>query len=421
MILDALQSEAVKRFTDTKRRVVAVTGRAGTGKTTIVRQAYDTLTALGRKVALAAPTGKAAKRIQEATGIPATTIHKLLRYPKVGERDAEGHALTPGFPYHDSRNPLPFDDVLVDEYSMVNEEMHKNLTNAIRNGTRLLMSGDVNQLTPIEAEKTGKPSPFERMLVQFDGLTLTHIYRQGEGSGIVSNGELILSGRIPKRLPDFTLKFTQQPVHALQEAVFEALDAGHDYSKVENQIIVLQHNSWVGTIKLNAMLQGMFRPERDGWVELPRHSHDRVDGMSNPRVRVGDKVIWTENNYDLEIANGEVGIIVEADPASGGLTIDFGDRTVGVPSEIEREWAGKTSFYDPRKSLALAYAITTHKMQGSEVERVMYVMNKSAAYNQCRENFYTAITRARTRVHIITDQDSLNVSVKRVGRHRAGK
>lgn len=421
MELDNLQQEAVDRFTDTARRIAAVSGPAGTGKTTIVRQAYDRLSSKGRSIALAAPTGKAAKRIQEATGIPAVTLHKLLRYPRPGERDEEGHVLVPGFPYHDRKNPLPYDDVIVDEYSMVNGELHANLTGAIKPGGRLLVSGDVNQLPPIENERTGRLSPFEELLSKFGGVILQTIYRQGEGSGIVANASLILQGRIPQRLDDFTIRYSQSPLQAVQDSVFEALEEGHDFSKIENQIIVTGHKSWVGTLKLNAMLQGMFRSERDGWIDLPRHDRDIHEGIARPRVRPGDKVIWMENNYDLELMNGEVGIVVETDPASGGITIDFGDRIVGVPAEIEREWNGKTTFYDPRRSLSLAYALTTHKMQGSECERVMYVLNKSSSYSQSRENFYTAVTRARSRVHLITDQESINLSTKRVGRRNERK
>jgi exodeoxyribonuclease V alpha subunit len=415
--LNATQQEAVHRCTDLTERLVAVTGPAGTGKTTIIRMAYDKLVKLGRKPILSAPTGRAAKRITEATGIPAMTLHRLLEFPRPGERDPQtGKALAPGMPKRNRLYPLDFTDILADEYSMVPNDLHAQITGAIAPGGRLCVFGDANQLPPIES--TIKQSPFERILDKFGGITLTEIYRQDERSGILVNTERVLKGRVPMRLPDFTMKFTEKPVAELQDFVMECLDEGIDYSIVDNQIIVVGRKHWIGTRKLNAVLQSIFRPEDTGWIKLPRFEWDSAPDMPSVRVRPGDKVVWTENNYDLEIFNGEAGVVVETDPIIGEFSIDFGDRVVGIPREIGVESHGKVRIYDPRRQVDLAYAMTTHKMQGSECGAVTYVLNSAAGYNQCRENFYTAISRARRNVHLITDQKSVHSSLRPMRRGR---
>jgi exodeoxyribonuclease V alpha subunit len=413
-MFDLTQQAAQDMCCDLSRRVVGVTGAAGTGKTTIIKKVYEEIVSKGKTVALAAPTGKAAKRITESTGIAAQTLHRLLKYPRPGERDDKGKALKPGFPRHDAEFPLPFDYVITDEFSMVNTEVHRNLMNALPNGRGIRMFGDLNQLRPIEQSDylMSLPSPFAQMLDKFPHTVLTNVYRQGEGSGILGNAQKILAKRMPQRLDDFALKFTESPVTALQDMIFEQLDAGISFADIDNQIIVPGRKTWVGTVKLNAMLQNMFRSESDGWVELPRHKWDRE---SRVRVRPGDKVICTENNYDLEVFNGEVGIVQSTDDAT--VVIDFGDRIVSFPPEVCRTHAdGRTSFYDPRPSLDLAYALTTHKMQGSECKRVVYILNKSNTYMQSRSNFYTAITRAREHVTVITDQRSLTYSINYNGK-----
>ena len=412
MELDAKQNEAIARCCDVEKRIVPVTGQAGTGKTTILRMVHEALEAAGHNVVLCAPTGKAAKRIQEATGIEAMTIHRLLEYPRPGEIDQKtGKPLVTTDPKRDRSNPLEQNVVLADEYAMVNHEVHSNLVWALPRGGVLRTFGDVNQLPPIESNRAlqDKPTPFADLLKKFDGVTLGTIHRQGIGSGVVLNGAKILKGRIPSRLEDFTMDITQQPIEKLREYVMWSMEEGIDFRSIDHQILTPSNKTWVGVHKLNATLQLILRPEIDGWLDLPRHKWDE----SNPiRVREGDKVIWTENNYDLAIMNGESGVVEEV-TEYGEIIIDFGDRIVTVPPSMETtKRDGTLAHYDPRKSLQLAYAITTHKAQGSEYRHVVYVLNKSTLFTQGRHNFYTAVTRAREHVHVISDQRSLSASVQ---------
>lgn len=166
------QLEAIDLCLNREKRIVAITGPAGSGKTTIIKDVYKRLTDEGITVALAAPTGKAAKRIKEATGIPAVTIHKLLEYSRPGERDEKtGKPLTDTAPKRDHTFPLVERVILVDEYTMVNHELNRNIIDALGRGAVLRCFGDIHQLPPIEAHKlTGvDSSPFE------EHLSLIHI------------------------------------------------------------------------------------------------------------------------------------------------------------------------------------------------------------------------------------------------------
>lgn len=418
MQLDDEQQKAIAKCCDTSNRIVSVTGQAGTGKTTILRLVHDHLTKHGYNVVLCAPTGKAAKRIFEATSIPAMTLHRLLEYPYPGERDPDtGKAYAPGYPKRDKFLPVDYDVVLADEYAMVNDELHRNLIDALPRAGCLRAFGDVNQLRPIEKDKRlkDKPTPFENLLSKFESITLEKIHRQGEGSGIVHNANLVLKGRIPKRLDEFHIMVTDSPIEVLQEVCIGALDNGTDFSKINHQVITATKRRWTGTVSLNTLLQNFYRPESDGWVELPRHDWDK----NNPvRVRVGDKVIWTENNYDLDIMNGETGVVIEASDEFGELVLDLGDRTVVVPPIVVSQYVPRgssetrTREYDPRKLIDLAYAVTTHKAQGSEYDRIIYVLNRSSFFMQERGNTYTALTRAREHVTLIADQASLSNMIR---------
>lgn len=416
--LDATQLEAIRRCCDISpsNRTVPITGQAGTGKTTIMKQVYDKLVEAGYRVAMAAPTGKAAKRIQEATGIPAMTAHRLLEYPHPGERDEKtGKQLRTTEPKRNRHNPLLFDILLVDEYAMIKWEVHRNLVDALPKGGCIRMFGDVNQLQPIESNKRlqDAPSPFQDAIHTFNGVVLTTIHRQSDGSGIVANGARILAGRVPQRTDDFTLKVTNQPINELREFVYDK----PQYKGLDAQVISPAVGTWVGTMKVNQMMQDLFIDPDAEYVPAERHKWiTSKHKITELRVFIGDKVIWTENNYDLEVFNGETGIVVDVSPELGSITIDFGDRVVDVPILlVYTDKNGREAQYNPQRSIELAYCVTTHKAQGSEFKEVVYLINKSSAYNQNRRNFYTGITRASQQVHLITDQKSLNLSVFKKG------
>jgi len=438
--IDTEQQKVVDRCVDMSptNRIVPVSGVAGTGKTTIIKYVYNTLSDAGYDVVLCAPTGKAAKRIYEATGIEAKTIHSLLEYPYPGERDEKtGKILVPSHPKRDKKNSLDEQIIIADEYAMVGLELHSNLVAALPRGGRLLMFGDVNQLRPIEQHKLfRKESPFEQGIRRFNGVILTTIYRHAEGSGIVTNGRLILHGRIPKREDDFTIIITKNPIKELRNHVMECVENDINFGGIDYQIISPTKKSWVGTYRINQTLQKIFCPinSKSQVLKLARYDWEQHSPVS---IGVGDKVIWTENRYDLRdvwecyegdmriasnfievppnkrIMNGELGVVKKI-YNSGAVDIDVGDRVVSVPVSVTGENKKGIYQFDPRKAIELAYCITTHKSQGSEYKGVIYVLNRSTMFIQCRPNFYTAITRAKNHVTVITDQCSLSNAVFRV-------
>lgn len=428
---DGTQLAAIERCCDMQQRVVPVTGVAGTGKTTIIREVYKTLSEAGYRVVLCAPTGKAAKRITEATGISAMTIHRLLQYPHPGERDDKGNALVATVPKRDKENPITQEIVLCDEYAMVNREVHRNLIDALPAGGRICMFGDVNQLKPIEKGRlVGKESPFTAALRRFDGTVLETIHRTVEGSGIALNGARILKGQVPTRKDDFVMKLTERPVDALIDIVMDTLSDKINYGTNDGQIISATKKSWIGTYKLNIALQDMLNPlgNKDRFnVKRTRWAQDMPI-----KIGVGDKVIWTENAYDLRdvwdqtdehakayipcppektIMNGESGVVTHITDDKD-VFIDVGDRVVHVPhvQSVERR-SGDIVQIDPRQNIDLGFVITTHKAQGSEWPHVIYMLNKTTMAMQSRHNMYTAISRARVKCTVISDQYSLQNSV----------
>jgi len=412
--LDETQIEAIDKCIDITKRIVAVTGAAGTGKTTILQNVYRHLYKQGRTVVLCAPTGKAAKRITEATGIQAVTIHRLLEYPHPGERNPDtGKALVSTDPKRDRNNPLDAKVILVDEYAMVNVEVHRNLLDAMPNGGVIRMFGDANQLQPIETNKRiqGEPSSFLKMLDKFDGIRLETIHRQADDSNIISNGNRIIVGNMPKRAEDFDIKITEQPVEAVLDFIQDNLANEIDYGTTEHQIISPTKVGWVGCEAMNSAIQQLLQPSSKTYNIVERHKWVKIEEQ---RVYQGDKVIFTVNNYPLDIFNGETGIIESFTPDSG-IVVNFGDKTIAIPVALEMEGKHGTYYMNPQKDLDLAYVITTHKSQGSEYNRVCYIMNKSRSYLLNRKNLYTAISRARTHVTIITDARSIDLSLYKKG------
>lgn len=436
LALDTEQKAAVDLCCDTKQRIVGITGQAGTGKTTILRVVYDALTYAGYRVALCAPTGKAAKRIQEATGIPARTAHALLEFNHPGERDPKtGKTLYESKPKRTPYNPLEYDVVLADEYSMATPDLHRYMIDALPPKGCLRAFGDMNQLPPIVKGKELFEPPFKIVLEKFAGVVLKTNHRQDEGSGIARAGARILLGQMPPRADDFRMEITDSPVDVILK------HANAKYAGLTHQIIVPGNKGWIGTLKLNGLLQTKFHPHAD-YTPLPRHKWSKEKDL---QVAVGDKVIMTTNHYDLRqeeerfyleddfdqfgepckvkhfikpdadqaIFNGEMGLITAISDA-GEISIDLGDRVVTVPPELPwRTPDGMIAFLDPRMDIELGYAVTTHKAQGSEYEEVIYAMTRFAMYNLCRSNFYTGIMRARKCVTVVTDQKSLSISLYR--------
>jgi exodeoxyribonuclease V alpha subunit len=421
LLLDPQQDEAINLCCDVTKRVVGVTGPAGSGKTTILRRAFNALREHGYSVALVAPTGKAAKRIYEATGIEAQTIHRLLEYSHPGDPDPKtGKPVNYSFPKRTRSNPLDYDFIFADEYAMVNHDVHRSLFDALPTSGCVRVFGDNNQLQPIEEDKRreNEPSPFTMLLGKFSSVKLETVHRQGADSGILLNLQAILRGRLPTRNDQWSITFTDRPVDVLRETILDAADTERDFRLIDNQIITTQRNTWVGTEKLNAMIQSLFHDRLDPAVFIPRHQwHMGEGGQKGGMIRVykGDKVIITSNMYDLHVFNGETGVITEVSN-DGEVVIDFGDREVCIPPTLlVVNRYGRTVEIDPRKNIDLAYAVTTHKMQGSECKRVIYVLNKSTAWMQNRRNIYTACSRGREHVHIITDQRSLTSSISKLG------
>lgn len=414
LTLDSLQEQAIELCskTDNAHRLVGVTGQAGTGKTTIMENVHAGFKAAGHDVALAAPTGKAAKRISEATGIPATTLHRLLEFTHPGDPHPDTGKVTGiSAPRRNPNSPLSQSVILVDEASMINKQLWRDLMDALPQGAVVRCFGDVNQLPPIEEDYSDKsPSPFQKLLKDFKSVMLSNIYRQGEGSGIVKNGHRILNGMMPVAWDDFKLLWTQPtgPMSAVGRLETLVKESGINFNSLDNQIITPINKSWIGQYELNIMLQQLIQKEKmfDA-IMLPR---PRWEKDKTCMLVPGDKVIWRKNDYELEIYNGETGLVV--DIVNDIINIDFSDRIVGIPPWVEYTTAdGDVKGYDPREQIDLAYAVTTHKSQGSEYINSVYVIDRSSYSMHHRNNFYTAVTRARTTAYVIGDQRSVQQSV----------
>jgi exodeoxyribonuclease V alpha subunit len=445
MDLDAEQLRAVDLCVDSSKRLVAVTGEAGTGKTTIIKQTCERLIALNKTFTIAAPTGKAARRIREATGYPAQTIHKLLAFNRPELDDDTGEATSVSKPFHTRSNPLTFNTIIVDEYAMVSTGLHRDLVDAIGTYTQLRVFGDIRQLPPIENGQLADPtSPFAKCLAMPNTITLHNIYRQEEGNGIIESARRINRGEFFSSNPDVRLRLNDAVLYSLYDML---QDTSTDWRSLDNQIISPARKSDIGTVRLNATLQTKFNPGMPSKLELPRN---KWEVKNRCFVSIGDKVVCNVNSYDLrdyneryaeydahgvgqmyafipapetkQMLNGEVGIIRDID-ALGVLEIDFGDRVVELPPSINDYNRKRGYFYsfDPRKAIELAYALTTHKCQGSQYERVCYIMASCAFFNLSRPNFYTGLTRGIKHATVVTDQRSFATSLRSMGWKPKGK
>lgn len=342
-------------------RIGVLTGGPGTGKTYTLRTLLSAWHAMGRRTALAAPTGKAAIRMTEATRSPAQTVHRLLEYGRDGfARDAD--------------NPIPADVVVVDESSMLDAELAAALTSAVdTDATQLILVGDVDQLPSVG------PGAVLRDLIAARVPThrLTEIKRQGEGSTIVRNAAAILRGEMPSleaaedwrfvrkldaagsEIPDPS---AEEIASAIVAQVCRAIPERYGIPSSQIQVLCPQRTGAAGVEALNEALRARLNPGQ------------------GRGLRQHDRVMQTANDYTRNVFNGETGTVTTASPS--GCVVDFGGRVV----EYDQEGA---------QYLRLAYAMTIHKSQGSEFPAVVIPLHKSHTFMLRRQLVYTAITRAQ--------------------------
>ena len=366
--------------------VVVITGGPGTGKTTLTRFLLDLFEGHQLSIALAAPTGRAARRLAETTGRDASTLHRLLGFdPQTGDFG------------RNEDNPLEAGVVLVDESSMVDQRLFASLLGAVSPGTRLVLVGDADQLPSVGAGEVLRDLIRSR---EVPTARLTRIFRQGDRSGIVRNAHRILAGDPPELEPpgrsDFAFVECDRPEDVAAEIrrlVRDFLPAESGVDPVRDiQVLVPMYRGEAGADALNASLQ----------QDLNARGREVRGGRR--RFRVGDRVIQLRNDYTRNVFNGEIGWVDSVGSDSQQMNVRF-DALVDLPAS---EW----------DQLALAYAITVHKSQGSEYDWVIFPLSTQHAILLDRPLFYTAITRARRGVILVGSRRALALAM-RPGRSHA--
>ncbi|MFF3758055.1 ATP-dependent RecD-like DNA helicase [Streptomyces sp. NPDC002185] len=384
------QEEAVRLALT--RKVAVLTGGPGCGKSFTVRSIVELARAKKARVVLAAPTGRAAKRLAELTGAEASTVHRLLELKPGGDAA------------YDRDRPLDADLIVVDEASMLDLLLANKLVKAVAPGAHLLLVGDVDQLPSVGAGEVlgdllapGSPVPSVR---------LTRIFRQAQQSGVVTNAHRINAGTPPltQGLPDFFLFVEEETEDAARVAVEVAarripakfgLDPRRDV-----QVLAPMHRGPAGAGSLNGLLQQAITPARP---DLPEK---RFGGRV---FRVGDKVTQIRNNYEKGangVFNGTVGVVTALDAVEQRLTVRT-DEDEEVPYD-----------FDELDELAHAYAVTIHRSQGSEYPAVVIPVTMSAWMMLQRNLLYTAVTRARKLVVLVGSRRAIAQAVRTVSAGR---
>lgn len=390
--LDEHQREAV--LAAASHGVLVVTGGPGTGKTTTIKALIRYFELNGMNVELAAPTGRAAKRMSEATGYDARTIHRMLEINGAQEESsAQAHFA------RNQANPVDADVVIIDEMSMVDISLMNALADAICMGTRLILVGDRDQLPSVGAGNVLKDIIASD---QFHVVRLTKIFRQAEASDIILNAHLINQGRlvdISKRSKDFLFIKRPEANAIISAAITLITKKLPDYLKVsvnEIQVISPMRKGILGVERLNKILQEYLNPPANDKKE---HEHGETI------FREGDKVMQIKNNYQLEWeVRGRFGI--PTDTGTGVFNGDIGViRTINAfAEELEVEFDdGRmvTYLFSELDELELAYAITIHKAQGSEYAAVVIPLLSGPRMLMTRNLLYTAVTRAKQCVCVV--------------------
>ena len=374
---DEVQAEAIREAVSSK--VMVLTGGPGTGKTTTTQGIIAALKAMGLRILLAAPTGRAAKRMSEATGMEAKTIHRLLEYnPKDGYK-------------RNDDNPLEGDALIVDECSMIDLLLMNNLMKAIPAGMRLVLVGDIDQLPSVGAGNVLRDIIDSKRIPV---IRLTRIFRQAQESRIVMSAHAINKGVFPDtsngKHTDFFFiqqEDPEQAVDTIVKLVKERLPNAYKRPTSDIQVLTPMQRGVVGAANLNMALQTVLNP---GQVSLNRSGYS---------FRQGDRVMQLRNNYDKEVFNGDLGYIERVDMEDRTLFVCFDGRTVEYDvSELDK--------------LTLAYATTIHKSQGSEYPIVVMPVLMTHYVMLQRNLIYTGITRAKKICVLVGTKKALSFAIR---------
>ena len=373
---DEVQMSAIKQAVQSK--VMVLTGGPGTGKTTTTLGIIAALESLGQSILLAAPTGRAAKRMSEATGKEAKTIHRLLEY-----NPAEGYG-------RNDENPLEGGVLIVDECSMIDVILMNSLLKAVPSTMRLIMVGDIDQLPSVGAGNVLRDI-IDSGTVPV--VRLTRIFRQAQTSRIITNAHKINQGVFPDisngRNADFFFIKQEDPELAAQEIVNivkNRIPKAYHYNTNDIQVLAPMQRSVVGATNLNVILQEAINPVGES---LSRGGY---------KYRNGDKVMQIRNNYEKEIFNGDIGVVENVSIEDRSLTVLFDGRSVTYEdSELDE--------------LTLAYATTIHKAQGSEYPVVVIPLLMTHYVMLQRNLVYTGITRAKKICIIVGTTKALAYSI----------
>jgi len=360
-------------------RITIITGGPGTGKTTIIRAIIESFLKDGKNVMVAAPTGRAAKRIEEATFFQASTIHRLLKV------DAETKQFL-----HDEHNPLPADAVIIDEFSMVDSFLFYSLLRAISENTKLIIIGDKDQLPSV-----GPGNVLRDIILSefFNTIYLHRNFRQNEDSMIIENAYRINNGEALVFKPysedlDFVFIRVTHEAQALEKAlrILEYYKNEFEFNSANIQILAPMYRGDCGIDQLNTIIQDTYNPEQLA-LKKERSIFKR-----------GDKVMQLKNNYDKEIFNGEQGIVAGIDFETKVLKVNFSGYLVDY-------------YEDEFDQLTLSYGISVHKSQGSEYEMLILILLPAHAIMLNRELFYTAVTRAKKKIFLISDEVTIQRAI----------
>ena len=379
--LSEKQIDAVRLAVNAKAMIV--TGGPGTGKTTIINAIIRIYSKMGQKVLLAAPTGRAAKRMAEATGHEAKTLHRLLEYSPGGASFKKNEA-----------NPLEADLLIIDEASMVDTVLMYHLLKAVSMKATVILVGDVDQLPSVG------PGNVLKDIIDSEYLTtvrLNEIFRQSKESMIIVNAHRINKGNMPttfhdgKHKKDFYFFNIEEPEKVLEEIVSlckDKISSHYGYDPMNDiQVLTPMHKGTVGVTNLNVVLQSALNPEGNEMVRAGRV------------FRIGDKVIQMRNNYDKDVFNGDIGRIVAIDREVQEATIDFDGKRVSYE-------------FQELDEITLAYAISVHKSQGSEYPVIIIPVLTQHFMLLQRNLLYTGITRGKRLVILIGTWKALAIAIK---------